>query len=169
MWHYARGLAYAATGNFTAAEAERSALDGLAAQIPPGRIVGDNQPAGLLLRVASLTLAGGIAARQGHCESALPKLDEAGTIPDGLPYTEPPPWYSPVRQALGTVLLQCDRPETAATVFAEDLRRNPDNGWSLYGYAAALRAMNQPDAAAAGARFRSAWKNADVQLTAARL
>ena len=168
MWHYARGLAFAATGRFADAEHERAALNSAAAAVPPDRIIGDNQPAGLLLRLASLSLAGETAARQGECETAIPKLEEAVSVQDGLPYMEPSPWYYPVRQSLGAVLLQCGRPETAEVVFREDLRRNPDNGWSLYGLAQALRAQKEPGAVDADARFRTAWQNADVQLTSSR-
>lgn len=168
MWHYARGLALAATGQYEAATQERTALEADADKIPADRIVGDNQPAGLLLRLASLSLAGEIAARRGDCEAAIPKLEEAVSVQDGLPYMEPPPWYYPVRQSLGAVLLQCGRPETAEAVYREDLLRNPNNGWSLYGLAQARRAQNERDAADADARFRTAWRYADVQLTSSR-
>ena len=50
-------------------------------------------------------------------------------------FTEPPPWYFPVRQSLGAVLLQAGRPADAEVVYREDLRRNPGNGWSLFGLA----------------------------------
>ena len=136
--------------------------------MPADRVVGDNQSARQLLRLASLLLAGEIAARQGQCETALPKLEEAVSVQDGLPYMEPPPWYYPARQSLGAVLLQCGRPDAAAVVFREDLQRNPGNGWSLYGLAQALRAENDPGAAAAESRFRTAWRDADVRLTSSR-
>jgi hypothetical protein len=54
-------------------------------------------------------------------------------------------------------------------VYREDLRRFPENGWSLFGLAQALRAQGKKnDAAAAEARFRRAWADADVTLTASR-
>jgi tetratricopeptide (TPR) repeat protein len=167
MWHYARGLAYAATNRFDQALQEESTLKALAAQIPTDRIVGDNQPADMLLRLASLSLAGEIAARQGNCERAIPKLEEAVSVQDGLPYMEPSPWYIPQRQVLGAVFLQCHRPETAEDVFREDLRRNPGNGWALFGLAQSLRAQGRSDAEVE-AQFRTAWRDADVQLTSAR-
>jgi len=168
MWHYARGLAYAATGRFADAERERAALDALAKQIPPNRIVGDNQPAWQLLRIASLLLAGEIASRHGQCEEALPKLEEAVSVQDGLPYSEPPPWYYPARESLGAAFLACERPDAAAVVYREDLRRYPNNGWALYGLAQALREQKAPEAAAADEQFRAAWHDADIQLTSSR-
>ena len=65
------------------------------------------------------------------------------------------------------MLLQCGRADTAEVVFREDLRRNPDNGWALFGLAQALRAQGRADADVE-AQFRTAWRDADVQLTSAR-
>ena len=84
-------------------------------------------------------------------------------------FTEPPPWYFPVRQALGAVLLQARRPADAEKIYREDLARNPDNGWSLFGLAQSLRAQDRTaEAMQAEERFRRAWARADVSLTASR-
>jgi hypothetical protein len=51
----------------------------------------------------------------------------------------------------------------------EDLKRFPENGWSLFGLAAALKAQGKSaDAAAVQQRFSKAWSAADVKLTASR-
>src|SRR5438477_12793412 len=84
-----------------------------------------------MLRLAAEVLAAEIAARAGDTESAVQRLSEAVKIQDGHWFTEPPPWYFPVRQALGAVLLQAGRAREAEQVYREDLARNPDNGWSL--------------------------------------
>ncbi|HSQ00103.1 MAG TPA: hypothetical protein VL049_23000, partial [Candidatus Dormibacteraeota bacterium] len=169
MWHYGRGIAEAATGRYPDATADLAAIKALADQIPADRIVGDNQRAGALLHLASLSLGGEIAARQGDCETAIGKLEESVSVQDGLPYMEPPPWYMPQRQALGATLLGCGRAYAAEQLFREDLRRNPNNGWSLLGLAQSLRAEgDQKGAAQAEAQFRAAWQRADVQLATAK-
>jgi cytochrome c-type biogenesis protein CcmH/NrfG len=62
------------------------------------------------------------------------------------------------------VLLAAGRPGDAEAAFRQDLERFPENGWSLHGLAAALRAQGRTaDAAQAEARFRTAWRGADVQ------
>jgi hypothetical protein len=71
-------------------------------------------------------------------------------------------------------MLQCARisarPDEAEAVFWEDLRKNPENGWSLFGLVQALKAQGKTDdATAAEARFRKAWKGADVKVLTARL
>jgi hypothetical protein len=55
----------------------------------------------------------------------------------------------------------------AEKVYREDLKRNPENGWSLYGLAQSLQAQNA-DTAAIEQRFQKAWARADVKLTASR-
>jgi hypothetical protein len=54
-------------------------------------------------------------------------------------------------------------------VYRDDLKRNPDNGWSLFGLARSLRAQGKTtDAAAVESRFQKAWAGADVTLSASR-
>jgi tetratricopeptide (TPR) repeat protein len=82
---------------------------------------------------------------------------------------EPPPWYYPVRQSLGAVLLEAGRAKEAEAVYREDLKRYPENGWSLFGLAKSLRAQGRAaDAVKVEHRFRRAWAQADVQPIASR-
>jgi cytochrome c-type biogenesis protein CcmH/NrfG len=65
--------------------------------------------------------------------------------------------------------VKAGRHAEAEKVYREDLRRFPENGWSLFGLAQALRAQGKKnDAATAEARFRRAWADTDVTLTASR-
>jgi predicted Zn-dependent protease len=74
-----------------------------------------------------------------------------------------------VRQTLGAVLLQAGRAPAAEAVYREDLKRNPGNGWSLFGLAQSLRAQGKTaEAGRAEASFRTVWSQADVTLTASR-
>jgi tetratricopeptide (TPR) repeat protein len=137
--------------------------------MPPDRIIGDNTPAAALLHIAADTLAGEIAARRGQTDVAVKQLQDAVRAQDALPYSEPPPWYYPARQSLGAVLLTAGRPAEAEVVYREDLERNPENGWSLFGLAQALRARKaDAEAAEIDTRYRKAWERADVTLTASR-
>ena len=114
-------------------------------------------------------LAAEIARAAGDIEVALAALREAVVTDDALPYDEPPGWHMPVRHSLGAVLLAEGMPAEAEAVYREELRRNPENGWSLYGLNQALLAQDRTDAAAAvGARFERAWADADVRLAASQ-
>ena len=80
------------------------------------------------------------------------KIEDAGL------YFEPPKWYYPIRQSLGAALLKAGKPAEAEAVYREDLKRFPENGWSLFGLAAALKAQGKSaDAAAVDQRFTKAW------------
>ena len=68
------------------------------------------------------------------------------------------------------MLLEAGRAAEAETVYWEDLRRNRENGWALFGLLQALRAQNKTaDAALIEARFKKAWARADVTPTGSRL
>jgi len=92
------------------------------------------------------------------------------TLEDALVYTEPEEWHYPPRQALGAELLAAGRPREAEVVYWQDLRKHPENGWSLYGLAQAQAAQGKAaQAADTRARFEKAWSQADIQLTASRI
>jgi len=168
--HYARGLAYLRTARMREAKAELAALDQIAAGMPKDRVVTQVNKGSTLLSIASHTLAGEIAATQPQAmDQAVAHLEEAVKLQDSLAYMEPPDWYFPVRQALGAVLLRAKRARDAEAVYRSDLQQNPENGWSLYGLAASLRALKKTkEAAQVEARFEGAWKHADVTLPASR-
>jgi tetratricopeptide (TPR) repeat protein len=167
--HYARGMALARLGRFDEANLELAALAKL--QRSPdlrGSIVGANE-ADKLLGVASATLMGELAAEEGRYGDALASLHRAVLLQEALNYNEPPDWYYPTRQSLGAVLLEAGRAAEAESVYWQDLREKPENGWSLFGLAKALRAQGKHDQAAAiEARFEKAWAAADVKLEASR-
>jgi tetratricopeptide (TPR) repeat protein len=90
-------------------------------------------------------------------------------LQDGLRYNEPEDWYFPVRQSLGAVLLEAGRFKEAEDVYREDLKRNRENGWSLFGLTASLKRQQRFDEAGQTAqRFAKAWSRADVELKASR-
>jgi tetratricopeptide (TPR) repeat protein len=166
MWRYARGLAYVETGRNDSARVELDSVRAIANAVPAGAIVGLNSSR-TLLTIATEVLDASLAAREGRTDQAVRALTRAVRLQDGLTYDEPPPWYYPVRESLGAVLLRAGRAAEAEAVFREDLRKNPGSGWSLYGLARALRAQGNAAAADSADRaFRRAWARADVQLGA---
>jgi tetratricopeptide (TPR) repeat protein len=166
IWHYVRGLAFAAKSRPDDALNEKKKLDEITAAMPADRIVGFN-PANRLLAIASATLAGEIDSAQGNHDDAIKHLQQAVTIQDSLSYDEPPDWYYPVRETLGMELLADGKNAEAEQVFRDDLKRYPENGWSLNGLALCLRARNASDeATAVDARLKKAWAHADTKLPA---
>ena len=137
--------------------------------VPPERTVAFFFRAKNLLQLAANLLGGELAAKAGDVATAERLLRATVAEQDTHWFTEPPPWYFPVRQTLGAVLLQAGRAGDAELVYREDLRRNPGNGWSLFGLAQSLRTQGKTaDAAQVDESFRKAWAQADVRLTASR-
>ena len=169
IWLYARGMALARTKKFEAAEQELALLKSLAASPEAAEMSMGAQTAAKLLGLAAAVVEGELAAEQGKFEPAIAALHRAVLIEDSLTYIEPADWHYPVRQSLGAVLLKAGRAAEAEAVYWEDLRRNPENGWSLFGLMQALRAQKRDDEAAEiEQRFKRAWANADVELTSSR-
>jgi tetratricopeptide (TPR) repeat protein len=100
-------------------------------------------------------------------EAGIRALREALQLEATVPYSEPPFWFQPVRHNLGAVLLLAGRADEAETVYREDLRLNPENGWALHGLVHSLQAQ-QKDESHARARLDTAWAQADVTLTGSR-
>jgi tetratricopeptide (TPR) repeat protein len=169
VWHYARGLAFNAKGQAAEAGQELARLEAILQSVPPERTVAFFFRTRNVLQLAANVLAGEMAAKAGDTASAERLLRAAVAEQDTHWFTEPPPWYFPVRQALGAVLLQGGRPAEAELVYREDLKRNPGNGWSLFGLSQSLKAQGKTaEAARVEESFRTAWARADVTLTASR-
>ena len=169
VWHYARGLALSAKGRAADARRELAELEAIVQAVPAERTVAFFFRASNLLQLAANVLAGEIAAKAGDLATAERLLRAAVAEQDTHWFTEPPPWYFPVRHALGAVLLQANRAADAERVYREDLEANPGNGWALFGLARSQRAQGKTtEAAASEAAFRRAWAQADVTLTASR-
>ena len=79
---------------------------------------------------------------------------------------EPPDWLWPTRHQLGAVLIAARKFDEAEKVYLADLKKWPENGWSLYGLGVCLEERNSPEAAEVKARFEKAWARADIQLEA---
>ncbi len=172
VWHYARGLAFTAGGKLDEAARELDSLRGIAAQksLNGYRVTFSRNGAKAILEIATEVLAGEIAAKRGDYDNAIARLHRAILLEDNLIYNEPPDWHVPVRQSLGAVLLEAGRADEAEAIYWQDLSRNPKNGWSLFGLMQSLRAQGKAEQAAEiEERFRKAWNQADVSLTASRL
>ena len=122
-----------------------------------------------LLTIAEHLLAGDLASKDGEHDRALGLLSRAVRLEDSLLYNEPPDWYFPTRHVFGALLLEAGYPEEAEVIYWEDLKKNPNNGYSLYGLHQAQQA-NGNDAAATAtlAKYESSWTAADKQLTSSR-
>jgi tetratricopeptide (TPR) repeat protein len=161
MWRYAQAVALARRGNPVSAKVEADSLERIWMQTGPDVAYGINS-ARTILGLALRTARGEIAAAAGDTREATRLLAEAAAAQDSLRYDEPSPFYYPVRHSLGAVLLGRGMNAEAEAVYREDLRRNPENGWSLLGLSQALQRQGKTaEANAVLVRFRGAWSRAD--------
>jgi tetratricopeptide (TPR) repeat protein len=171
IWHYARGLAFTASGKTYEATRELDSLREIAAQksLDGYRVTFSRNGAKAILEIANEVLAGELAAKRGDYDQAIARLHRGVLLEDNLIYNEPPDWHVPVRQSLGAVLLDAGRPAEAEAIYWQDLSSNRENGWALFGLLQSLRTQGKEEQSAAiEKRFRNAWNRADVTLTASR-
>ena len=142
MTHYAKGIAYAVTGQVGEAEEQQREYAAAAARVPPSRTVFNNTCEDVL-QVAGAMLAGELEYRRGNYDAAFAHLRRSVELDDGLPYDEPWGWMQPARHAYGALLLEQGLVSEAEAVYRADLGldrtlpracQHPRNVWSLVGY-----------------------------------
>lgn len=165
IWHFARGLAFAAKTKPDLARVEHAELTRLAQTEQAKKLDAPTYPVTQVMSIAQAWLAGKIAIAQGRPVEALSHLEQAVSLEDALPYMEPAFWPFPVRPTLGAAYLQVGDAAKAEQVFRDDLSRMPRNGWGLFGLENALRHQGKTDAAGIISReFKRSWRHADTQL-----
>jgi tetratricopeptide (TPR) repeat protein len=173
VWRYARAMAFTAKDQLPDAERELEQLNAIVADPSlNAQVTFSNNTGTAILRIAPEVVAGLIAAQRKDWDQATLHLDRAVRYEDGLIYQEPHDWHAPARNTLGNVLLAAGRADEAEAVFWEDLKKFPENGWSLLGLMNALKAQKKNDEAALiEQRFNKAWAKSDFKramTTAAR-
>lgn len=166
MLNYARGMAFVRKGKNDRAETELKNLRDILNNSALGSVtIWDINKAKDMLAIAADVLTGEIAAANGKIDSAIQTMQKGVVKEMALLYDEPPPWYFPVRQALGTMLLENGQIERAEDVFRKDLQKNAENPWSLFGLTQCLKkAGKSVQAEDMEKRFRRAWARADFDL-----
>jgi tetratricopeptide (TPR) repeat protein len=169
IWHYGRALAYLHTGRSDTVRQEL--LELTTARKAMGEV--DHYigfaTAETLLTIAEEIVMGELAYAEGSTLEGLAHLERAVRLEDGLRYNEPPDWYFPVRHLLGAMLLDAGRPNEAEVVYAADLKKNPNNGYALFGLQHALEQQGKlQDASAIKKRFDRSWAAATHKLSSSR-
>lgn len=166
LWHYGRGVAFAAQGKIAQAQTELKALRSVAGTLTPEEITDDyfnfNRVIDIV-RLGETVLAGKIAYQANDTAQSVSLLKQAVKQQDALSYDEPPAWYYPIRESLGMVFLKQGKFAEAEQTFRADLRDYPNNGRSYFGLELALAAQRK-DTTQAKLDFERTWKWADLPL-----
>jgi tetratricopeptide (TPR) repeat protein len=161
FWHFARGLALAATEKLDEAEAEHKIVAEAEEKTPPDAIfqMPINNKTKDILKIAENVLGAKISLAKNDMDATVNQLRAAVAVQDSLKYDEPQDWFYPVRESLGAVLLKIGDDAGAEDVFRADLERNPRNPRSLFGLEQALKAQERAyDAGFVRKQFDANWK-----------
>ncbi|KAJ0417815.1 hypothetical protein BJY00DRAFT_315606 [Aspergillus carlsbadensis] len=171
--YYAKGIAYAATGDIREAERYQELYSEAVKNVPSTRLDFPNRCIDILA-VGTAMLDGEIAYRKGQYTAAFESLRKAVELDDGLGYSEPWSWMQPARHAYAALLLEQGYVEDAAGVYKADLgldnsiiraRWHPNNVWALHGYHECLVRLGKVDEAAViEPQLRLALAVADVPV-----
>jgi tetratricopeptide (TPR) repeat protein len=175
VWHYAKTIAHAASGNVPAAEAERALFYEAVTRVPPTRYLFNNTCFDVL-KIGEQMLLGEIEYRKENYAVAYDHLRQAVYLDDNLKYDEPWGWMQPARHALGALLLEQGHVDQAEAVYRDDLglsdtlvstSQHHDNLWSLHGLVECLERKDHWDEAKhMRARLNLAKARADVPILA---
>jgi len=168
IWRYARALALVNRGRLDEAERELAEINRLAGDASlKGQTTFSSNTGVAIVQIAPEIVAGEIALKRGDVDRAIAQFDRAVRYEDALVYQEPPDWHVPSRQNLAAALLAADRAPEAETVLWEDLKRNPEHGWTLALLSKALKIQGKTEEAEQiDARFAKSWKGADATRSA---
>ena len=170
MRHYVRAVAHARQGALADSRKEIAAIEAIERDADFKPIADWGVPAREIVHTARAVATGRLADAQGDLEAAIKAYQEAVAVQDALPYTEPPYWYYPVRQSLGSAQLRRGKLNEAEDTFRASLGRTPSNGWALRGLMEVYRQRGDAAAlAAAQKRFETTWLGSKRDLPALSL
>src|SRR5438093_9222887 len=167
VWHSLRGIAFANTGKTAEAENEQKQFREVADKIPPEQMYDMLNNVGAVFKIHENLLAAEIDRSRHDDKAAIDLLKQSVAAEDALNYSEPPPWYPPVRPMLGHVLLEDKDFAEAEKVFRADLEKHPRNARALAGLRDCLNAQGRKyEADQIDQQYRASWKVASATSTA---
>lgn len=171
LWHYSRGMAFANLNQLSSASKELQNLNDVqdGAGFDEFLIFGINSGQ-TVVDIARKVLESEIAQKKLDFEKAERLLLEAVKIEDSMSYNEPPDWFFSVRHILGDLYMTQERYNDAETIYTQDLKNFPKNGFALYGlYKSLLKQKKDIEARKVRQQFEIAWSFSDTKLKFSRV
>jgi len=169
-WRYARGVAFAQSGNLDSARAQVAEIEKITSTADYSAFTAWGIPAKDVGRIAAHVVRARVAQSSRDLDGAIRELQAAVAIQDTLPYMEPPYWYYPVRQTLGAMLLLKGDSQAARDAFRDSLAKTPNNAWSLYGLKTTFERQGMKSEAAEVEKYLArAWSGDRKRLNLERL
>ncbi|MBN8673586.1 MAG: hypothetical protein J0L56_05605 [Chitinophagales bacterium] len=168
LYHFGRGMAFAATAKITEAKNELVQLQQLMKDSSLFIPFTPFSPAIDGITIAEQLLKGTIALSEQQTDLAIAAFQKAVTIEENMVYNEPRDWLLNPKHYLGNALLKAGRHAAAKQVFLADLENNSENGWALFGlWQASSGEKKKAEADKILARFRKAFSNSDIKISGA--
>ena len=162
-----RGVAWANLGEISKAKIELASLRELRRTLPKDYIIG-RAPGSRLLHIAELLVSADVKRASGDLDEAIDLLARATRIEDSLAYNEPPDWYFPTRHVLGATLIEAGYLDEAEEIYWQDLRKAPQNGYSLRGLLNVAEKKADLRFEGYKSKFDESWRRADIKLNSSR-
>ena len=163
-WDFAQGYAALKMGDTFTAREYLDKLEQLAQDTTDNYRFHDGKN---LLSVLAGILRGELAWSTGDMASAVAAFENATDAYNNIVYDEPEPFPFSAKHWLGAAYIEVGEYAKAITVYEEDLREHPHNGWSLFGIKQALAAQGKADPDI-DARLAQAWARSDVWLLSSK-
>ena len=168
FWDFGHGYAHLRAGHVDVAREFLEAIEEGRASAPENAQFRGHTASDLLGIVEGI-LAGEISREEGNTDEAIASFERAVEIEDGLRYDEPEPLPFAVRDWLGAILLEADRPAEAEAVYRAAVQDHLFNGWSLFGLEQALRGQGKVGEAEETAKvLETSWARSDVWIRSSR-
>jgi tetratricopeptide (TPR) repeat protein len=164
MWDFAHGYAAVRAGNTHAAQ---QALERMTSTINSSTAVFKFHSARVLLGPLAAILEGEIERTSGDINGAIAAFERAVALDDAIVIDDPEPLPFPARHWLGAALIDARRFADAERAYRADLKRHPNNGWSLLGLQLALKGQGKATGEV-DAEFRNAWARSDTPIKSSR-
>ena len=130
---FARGMAYAHTGNTEKAKSSLVIMESLLLEKDMAVVMTPFNAPATGGTVAKYILMGTIAEKENHLDQAIVYFTKGAETEDSLVYQEPRDWLVPARHYLGNALLKNKKYKEAEKVFLKDLSYQPGNYISTTG------------------------------------
>jgi tetratricopeptide (TPR) repeat protein len=124
-------------------------------------------PAKQILGTLGGILEGEIYRSDGDLDKAIASLEQATKLYNSIIYDEPEPLPFAAQHWLGAALLEAKRYPEAESVYREELKKHPLNGWSLFGLKAALDGQGKHSDEVT-TQFDRSWARSEMWIQASR-
>ena len=141
--HFAKGMAYANTGEIKKARGSLTILESFLVEKDLSVVLTPFNAPVTPANIAKYILMGTIAEKENNIDAAINYFTSAVATEDSLVYNEPRDWLVPARHYLGNALLNAKKYNEAEKVFREDMKVQPNNYFSVMGLQSTILKQKQ--------------------------